>query len=391
MSKSGSSQTSTTSIDPQIKAAYLQNLQQAQGVASALPVREFADFNPVYRAGEQQLVNTGLAGRGIDTTNIAAEYANQAAQFQPYYTGGVNAGMSNQFGAVGYTPTAATAAQAQMSNISNYMNPYISNVIGGYDATTGKSTGVLGDIESARQAAVQQLGEAATRAKAFGGTRQGVATAATNQAYADKVAQLSAQLRQQGFDTSANLMQQDLNRTQQAALQSSQQGAGAAQFGAGAINQAMMQNAAAQNEMQRYNASLAQQSDLANQQAYAAANAQRLAAAGQLGAFGQQQQNLGLTGAQAVMGAGQAQQQFTQQQLDALRGVGVEKLGIAQSGLSASLPNLGGSTSQPTYKNPLASALGAAGYGYQLGALPGMAAIGGPAGAGIGALLGLLG
>jgi len=372
MSKSGTSQTSTTSIDPQIKAAYLQNLQQAQGVASALPVREFADFNPIYRAGESQLVNTALAGRGIDTTNIAAEYANQAAQFQPYYTGGVNAGMSNQFGAVGYTPTAATAAQAQMSNISNYMNPYTNQVI----------TNNLADIESARQTAVQQMGEAATRAKAFGGTRQGVAEAATNRAYADKAAQMSAQLRQQGFDTSANLMQQDLNRMQQANLQTAQQGTGAAQFGAGAINAAMGGNAAAMNEMQRYNASLAQQSDLANQQAYAAANAQRLGAAGQLGALGQQQQNLGFTGGQAVMGVGQAQQQFTQQQLDALRGIGVEKLGIAQSGLSASLPNLGGTSSTPTSRNALSSALGGAGYGYQFGGLPGAA---------IGGILGLLG
>jgi len=197
MSKSGGSQTSTTTIDPAIREAYLQNLQQGRNVAAALPVREFADFNPVYRAGEQQLVNTGLAGRGIDTTNIAAEYANQAAQFQPYYTGGVNAGMSNQIGAVGYTPTAASAAQAKMSDISNYMNPYTSQVI----------TNNLGDIEAARQAAVQQMGEAATRAKAYGGTRQGVAEAATNKAYADKAAQMSAQLRQQGFDTSANLMQ----------------------------------------------------------------------------------------------------------------------------------------------------------------------------------------
>jgi len=82
------------------------------------------------------------------------------------------------------------------------------------------------------------------------------------------------------------------------------------------------------------------------------------------------------------MGAGQAQQQFTQQQLDALRGIGVEKLGIAQSGLSAQLPNAGGSTSQPTYKNPLSSALGGAGYGYQFGGLPGAA---------IGGILGLLG
>ena len=379
MSKSGGSQTVTTQIDPTIKAAYLQNLQQAQGVASALPVREFADFNPIYRAGEQQMVNTGLAGQGLGTTNLAAEYANQAAQFQPYYTGGVNAGMSNQIGAVGYTPTDVIAAQAQMSNISNYMNPYTNQVI----------TNNLSDIEAARQAAVQQMGEAATRAKAYGGTRQGVAEAATNRAYADKAAQMSAQLRQQGFDTSANLMQQDLARQQQANLQTAAQGTGAAQYGAGAINAAMGGNAAAQNAMAQFNAQLAQQSDLANQQAYAAANAQRLGAAGQLGALGAQQQNLGLGGAQAVMGVGSAQQQMTQAQLDALRGIGLEKLGITQQAMSTALPNAGSSQTSPTYKNPLSSALGGAGYGFQLGS--GISAIGGPAGAAIGGLIGLLG
>jgi len=381
MSKSGGSQTVTTQIDPTIKAAYLQNLQQAQGVASALPVREFADFNPIYRAGEQQMVNTGLAGQGLGTTNLAAEYANQAAQFNPYYTGGVNAGLSSQIGAVGYTPTDVTAAQSNMSNISNYMNPYTNQVI----------TNNLSDIEAARQAAVQQMGEAATRAKAYGGTRQGVAEAATNRAYADKAAQMSAQLRQQGFDTSANLMQQDLARQQQANLQTAAQGTGAAQYGAGAINAAMGGNAAAQNAMAQFNAQLAQQSDLANQQAYAAANAQRLGAAGQLGALGAQQQSLGLGGAQAVMGVGSAQQQMTQAQLDALRGIGLEKLGITQQAMSTALPNAGGSQTSPTYKNPLSSALGGAGYGYTLGALPGMTAIGGPAGAAIGGILGLLG
>jgi len=372
MSKSGSSQTSTTTIDPDLKNAYLQNLQQAQSVAAALPTRQFADFNPIYRAGEEQLVNTAIAGRGIGTTNVAAEYANQAAQFQPYYTGGINAGMSNQAGAMGYTPGDVTAAQANFSNIGAYTNPYAEQVI----------RNNLGDIESARQAAVQQMGEAATRAKAFGGTRQGVAEAATNKAYADKAAQMSAQLRQQGFDTGANLMQQDLQRQQQAALQQASQGATAGQFGAGALNQAALQNAAAMNEMQRYNASLAQQSDLANQQAYAAANAQRLTAAGQLGQLGQQQQTMGLTGAKDILSVGQAQQQMTQQQMDAMRGIGLEKLGITQGAMSTALPNAGSQTTTPTYKNPLASAAGGAGYGYQFGGAPGAA---------IGAFLGLLG
>ena len=279
MSKSGSSQTSTTSIDPDIKKAYLENLGQAQGVAAALPVRQFADFNPLYQAGEEQLVNTAIAGRGIGTTDAAAEYANQFAQ-------------------------------NSMANIGDYMNPYTEQVI--------KNN--LGDIESSRQTAVQQMGEAATRAKAFGGSRQGVAEGATNKAYADKAAQMSADLRMKGFDTSTNLMQQDLVR--------------------------------------------------------------RMAAAGQLGTLGQQQQTMGLEGARAVMGAGAARQGLSQQELDAMRGIGVEKLGITQGAMSTALPNAGGSTSTPTTRNALSGALGGAGYGYQFGGLPGAA---------IGGLLGLLG
>jgi hypothetical protein len=279
MSKSGSSQTSTTSIDPDIKKAYLENLGQAQGVAAALPTRQFADFNPLYQAGEEQLVNTAIAGRGIGTTDAAAEYANQFAQ-------------------------------NSMADISNYMNPYTEQVI--------KNN--LGDIEASRQTAVQQMGEAATRAKAFGGTRQGVAEGATNKAYADKAAQMSADLRMKGFDTSANLMQQDLTR--------------------------------------------------------------RMAAAGQLGSLGQQQQTMGLEGGRAVMGAGSARQGLSQQELDAMRNIGVEKLGITQGAMSTALPNAGSSTSTPTTRNALSGALGGAGYGYTFGGLPGAA---------IGGLLGLLG
>jgi len=53
----GGTQTVTQTIDPQIKAAYLQNLEQAKGVAGALPVQQFAGFNPLDQQGEEQLVN----------------------------------------------------------------------------------------------------------------------------------------------------------------------------------------------------------------------------------------------------------------------------------------------------------------------------------------------
>ena len=387
MSKQGT-QTVAQTIDPDVKRAYMANLQQAQNVAGALPVKSFAGFTPMYEAGAQQLVNTGLAGAGLGTTNQAAALATQEGQFQPMQAGGINAGFSNLVGATGYTPTDVTAAQAQMSNISNYMNPYTKEVIGGYDAATGISTGALGDIENARRAAVQQMGEAATRAKAFGGTRQGVAEAATNVGFANQAAKMAAQLRQQGFDASAGLMQQDLARQQQANLQTAQQGTGAAQYGAGAINQAMVTNAAAQNQLAQYNASLAQQAQLANQQALAGASAQRLGAAGTLSGIGAQQQALGLGGAQAVMGVGAAEQALTQAQYDAMRNIGLEKLGITQGAMSGQPANLGGSTTQPTYSNPVSSALGGAGLGYQL--LGGATGLGIP-GAIAGGLLGLLG
>jgi len=59
MSKGGN-QVSTTSIDPDIKSAFLTNFAQAQGVAGALPVQQFAGYNPLYQAGEQQIVNQSL-------------------------------------------------------------------------------------------------------------------------------------------------------------------------------------------------------------------------------------------------------------------------------------------------------------------------------------------
>ena len=74
MSKGGTT-TSTSSIDPQIKEAFLANFQQAQGVAGALPVQQFAGYNPMYQAGEEALVNTGLAGPGIAGTDLAAQMA----------------------------------------------------------------------------------------------------------------------------------------------------------------------------------------------------------------------------------------------------------------------------------------------------------------------------
>jgi hypothetical protein len=245
---SGGTQTVKTEIDPDIKTAYLQNLQQSRQVAAALPTRQFAGFNPLYQAGEAQLTNLGLTP----------------------FTG---------------------------EEISAFQNPYEQQVV----------QNTLQDIEDQRR--MGQIAEAqrATAARAFGGSRQGVQQALTNQAALRQAATAAANLRQQGYGQAAQLAQQA--------------------------------------------------------------------------------RQIGRQGAMDVMGLGGARQAFTQQQLDALRNIGLERLGISQAGISLNLPNLGMTQQTPLYQNRAAGALGGGLAGAQLGGLVGLGA--GP-GAALGALAGLL-
>jgi hypothetical protein len=249
MSKGGS-QTTSTSIDPQIKEAFLQNVQQARNVAGALPVQQFAGYNPLYQAGEEAIVNQSL------------------------------------------TPFCG-------ADIGAFMNPYQEEVI----------SRSLGDIEASRQMQDIRDRQAATQARAFGGSRQGVQASLTNAAALKQAADLSANLRNQGFGQAAQL----------------------AQYARG--------------------------------------------------------QNI--QGGQNVMALGGARQAFEQQQLDALRNIGIQRLGISQSGLGFSPGALGGSTTTPISRNVGAGLLGGALAGSQIAGLSNNAISGGT-GAALGALLGLL-
>ena len=315
MSKGGST-TGTTSIDPDLKAAFLANLQQAQGVAGALPVQEFAGFNPLYEAGEKQLVNTALAGPGLGPVDEAA------------YRTGVEGT---------YQPATVNAAQANLGmsgagSIGSYMNPYTQYV----------RENALADLETSRQNAIRQTAAQAGAARAFGGSRQGVAEAQTNLGYGTQAGRLSTQLNENAFNQAMAAQQQDLARQQQASLANQGAGLSGAQL--------------------------------------------RLGAANQLGNLGAQQQGLRMAGAQAAMGAGGARQQLLQQQMDAQRNIGLQKLQTAQSALGMGLPNLGTTTTTPYTRNVGAGALGGALAGYQLGGKDNSGL-----GAALGGLLGLLG
>ena len=313
MSKGGGSQTTTTKqvLDPEIKAAFMGNLQQAQQVAAGLDPRQFAGFDPLYGQGEQMALAAG-AGPGREALTQA---------------GGVTAWLA------GYMPEQIAYNQQA---VQSYYNPFQQDVI---DQT-------MADIERQRQMASMGLGQSATAAKAFGGSRHGVAEGVMGGEFGRTAAQTLAGLRNQGY----------------------QQALG-----------------------------LAQQQQLANMQSGLAGAGLRLGAANQLGQIGQAQTAADLMAAQTAMGLGGARQQFAQQQMDAARNLEMEKLGITQSALGLLSPTMGATTTQTgpgAYTNPIAGGLGGALAGASLfgtgGALAGLGGISAAGGAGLGALLGLI-
>ena len=139
-------QTTTTSIDPQVKAEYLANLERAKLTAATLGERQFAQPGAMYTAAEQNLYNLGM------------------------------------------TPFGA-------ADIQQFFNPYEEQVV----------QGALGDIERSRQMQDVTDRARAVQARAFGGSRQGVQEALTNEAALRQAATTASGLRQTGFTQAANL------------------------------------------------------------------------------------------------------------------------------------------------------------------------------------------
>ena len=300
MSKGGSqTQTTTQTLDPQIKAAFLGNLSQAQQVAAGLGPQQFAGFDPLYTQGEQMALSAG--GAGQNALAQAAQAAQNAIGYQPQQ--------------IGYNA----------ADVQSYYNPYEQQVV---DQS-------LADIERQRQLASMNLGQQATAAKAFGGSRHGIAEGQLAGEYGRTAAQTAANLRNTGYQNALQMAMQQQAQNQAAGL-------AGAQFG--------------------------------------------LTAANQLGQLGQAQTAAGLQAAQTAMGLGATRQQFAQQQLDAARNLELQRLGITQGALGLMSPTMGASTSTttPTSSNLAAGALGGAMLGSQIGVL-------GPYGALIGGGLGLLG
>jgi hypothetical protein len=134
--------------------------------------------------------------------------------------------MTQPSGGVFQQAAGAYNTALQGPNIGQFMNPYTQEVI--------NRTGA--DIGAAQQMAMNQLGAQATQARAFGGSRHGVAEAQTNAGFIKQLADTSANLRQQGFNTAlgaaqnqqqmmSNLAGQGFGFGQQIGQQQMQQGA----------------------------------------------------------------------------------------------------------------------------------------------------------------------
>jgi hypothetical protein len=89
----------------------------------------------------------------------------------------------------------APYAEYNLGMVQKYMNPYENQVV----------QNTLADIERARQGQISAEGAAATGAKAFGGSRQGVTRSLIDEASLRNAGNLAAQLRQSGFAQAQNL------------------------------------------------------------------------------------------------------------------------------------------------------------------------------------------
>jgi hypothetical protein len=425
MSLGGSSE-STQQLDPALRDLFLQNYQGAQGAASGLQARQFAGFTPEQDRAMQNISQFAAPNsEGFNALRGAYGVANTAAQYAPQNVASrdVQAALSQaaQLGrgtvrdvnaeriaaeriAAGQVSGADVASEALKQiapearanirdvaagsflnqNIQQYMNPYT-------QAVTEQS---LADLERSRQLQQQQTAAQATAARAFGGSRQGVAEAETNRAFGENAARLVAQQNAQAYEAAQRASEADLARAmqaqqlnqaqdlattqqslqlagqfglanQQAALEAARAnqatGLTASQanqdamlkaalsnqgydFNVGQLNtqnqqQTNLANQAAQNQVALANAQNFLQANLANQGAGLTANQQRIAAANQMANTGTAFTSSGIAANQALAEQGALRQGFSQAQLDAIRNLPLEQQQILNQALGI---NVGG-------------------------------------------------
>ncbi len=239
--------------------------------------------------------------------------------FNPMAVGGAGYGAAMTGSAPVLTADQVRGGQIGGADLSAYLNPYESQVV-------GQS---LSDIERSRQMARTTGGAQASAARAFGGSRHGIADAETNRAYADQAARTASGLRQAGYDRATTLAGQDINTRMQADLANQSANLQAGTTSAQLAQQRALQNQAATNQARQFGSSQSMQAQLANQAAQLGGAQHRMSAAAQLGNLS----NLGF-------GQGQDIQKNMQQQ-------GAQQQAIQQAVIDAAKGQFGNYTDSP--------------------------------------------
>jgi len=225
------------------------------------------------------------------------------------------------------------AGQLGTTSLSPYMNPYESQVVGQ----------TLSDLERSRQMQQNLLGAQATAAGAFGGSRQGIAEAETNRAFAEQAARTAGQLRQAGFGQAQQAAQQDIASRMQAALANQQAGLQAGMTSAQLQQQANLANQQAMQQAGMFGAEAGMEAQRLNQLAGIYGARERLGAAGQLADISNLGFGMGRQISSDLAQQGLAQQMMQQALIDAARQQYAGFQGAPQQALAQQQAALAGS------------------------------------------------
>lgn len=298
-----------------------------------------------------------------NTSNIfgqAQQYQTQAGDiygrlgsFTPTGMQAAQIGPAQTMQAVGQTG-GVTAGQLASTDLGAYMSPYTQQVIEAGQA----------DIERQRQLASENLAAQAQRAGAFGGARQAVQEGVLAGEALRQAGALSAQQRQQAFQTALQSGQFDIGQRARADQLNQQ----AAEMAAAREQAARQGNMQAANQFALQQAQLEQAANQANYQGQFQAAGIQAGAAGGLGGLGGQMFGQGMRGLEQQQRAAALAQQQQQQMLNAARQQTLANLGYPGQALQTGTGILG---QLPSSSMQTAGRPGLFGILSGLGSLPG--------------------
>jgi hypothetical protein len=165
---------------------------QAAGQKNLAAAYDVSQFMPGPYGGQR------VAALAPGQVNTIGAIANNYAMAQPAFAQAQQ--MAAQSGM--YQPSQVTAGQLANTDLSAYMNPYTKDVL-----NTSLDT-----LNQQRVTGLNAAQEAATKARAFGGSRLGIQEGVVNAAAQQQAGQLAAQLNAQNYTQAQAAAQADMAR-----------------------------------------------------------------------------------------------------------------------------------------------------------------------------------